>query len=496
MLRDDEKVDTVLLAAKLSAIGYTAMVRCALGGSGIGPGSSGGPGSTPGSCFRNLKHEFLYVKCDNESDAHAGAELVVDVTFREQFSIPQPTPAFQALLELTPEAWVGSASRLVMVVQLLCQEMASSFIAQGLTLPPWRRTQSMLSKWLPTKSRDILFDAGGSATPMGISPSGTVWGVPGISPILGNSPETQHQLRLDCPPWAHPPHAPPPAPHHHLPPPPTALHPHPHPAGSAAAAGGVQASSSNFVHGHHFPDWGQQVGGGSPGHLLLLPPLPNTDGVSGATAAEQLPGQARAGVGTGAARQGQGVAGALHGHSEEEVRGQGAAQFQLPPFPYSQPFPPLTHGWTQQQQQQQQQCGGSPHYQRREQEQQQQQQQQQQQTGPPGWVPAALTSPPLHPSLPHAQAPGQQWPSRQQHMTWRCLGKLPSSWRPLQPTASATPHQHAAGCSPWPAWPPGRRRAWRWQWHPVLQLMRATLASSDPAQLAAMFSPPADGRHP
>jgi hypothetical protein len=54
---------------------YTAMVRCALGANGIGAtttntaaavagangGGGGGGAGAPGACFRNLRHEFLYV---------------------------------------------------------------------------------------------------------------------------------------------------------------------------------------------------------------------------------------------------------------------------------------------------------------------------------------------------------------------------------------------------------------------------------------------------
>ncbi len=40
---------------------------------------------------------------------------------------------------------------------MLCDAMADSFEAQGLTLPPWRRTSAMLSKWLPARVRTTNF---------------------------------------------------------------------------------------------------------------------------------------------------------------------------------------------------------------------------------------------------------------------------------------------------------------------------------------------------
>jgi uncharacterized protein (TIGR01615 family) len=128
----------LLLAVLFVQVGYHVTVRTAIGG---------GP-----SCFRNLRHEFLTV-LSNEGD-FKDCTLIVDPLFREQFAIPQPSATYEALLELVPLEFVGTASRLIPLVQCLCAEMVASFEANGLTLPPWRRAQSMLSKWLPTKSRD------------------------------------------------------------------------------------------------------------------------------------------------------------------------------------------------------------------------------------------------------------------------------------------------------------------------------------------------------
>lgn len=124
-------------------VGYNVSVRTAIGG---------GP-----SCFRNLRHEFLSVTGEDE---YKETQLIVDPYFKEQFEIPQPTATYRAVLNLLPQEFVGTASRLVPLVQCLCAEMAASFEVMGLTLPPWRRAQSMLSKWLPSRSRDIAFSSG------------------------------------------------------------------------------------------------------------------------------------------------------------------------------------------------------------------------------------------------------------------------------------------------------------------------------------------------
>ena len=45
------------------------------------------------------------------------------------------------------------------------QEMASAFHTQGAMPPPWRQAKAMLSKWLPSKSRDLLLAANVPASP-------------------------------------------------------------------------------------------------------------------------------------------------------------------------------------------------------------------------------------------------------------------------------------------------------------------------------------------
>ncbi|PNH03227.1 hypothetical protein TSOC_010738 [Tetrabaena socialis] len=132
--------DVVVLGAKLSSCGYGVNVRTALGG-----GSA---------CFRNLRHEFLTVRGLGE---YEGVEFIVDPSFRQHFVIHHPTEEYAQLLTAAPDVFVGTSARLVPIVQTLCALMVESFERQGLTLPPWRRTQSMLSKWLPNRARDTCF---------------------------------------------------------------------------------------------------------------------------------------------------------------------------------------------------------------------------------------------------------------------------------------------------------------------------------------------------
>lgn len=126
----------------------------------------------------------------------AECSLIVDPSFREQFEIPQPTRGYSAALALLAPEFVGSASRLIPLVQCLCAEMAASFEAEGLTLPPWRRAQAMLSKWLPQRSRDVCFnsssgDGGGGSSVRRTSSGGNAGGGCCSSDGEGSSPTSE-----------------------------------------------------------------------------------------------------------------------------------------------------------------------------------------------------------------------------------------------------------------------------------------------------------------
>ena len=134
-MREDGKHDAVVLASKLVNIGYRVAVRTAMGG---GAGQD---------CFHNLHHEFLII-------AERHQEVIVDCHFKDQFRIGQHTQQYQQVLTCLPEVFVGSATRLAPLVELLCSEMALAFKERGVTCPPWRQPRSMISKWLPAKAQD------------------------------------------------------------------------------------------------------------------------------------------------------------------------------------------------------------------------------------------------------------------------------------------------------------------------------------------------------
>lgn len=73
--------------------------------------------------------------------------MIVEAQFREHFAIAHTTPSYAMLLAAAPAEFVGSAARLTALVELLSGALAAAFRDQGLPLPPWRRSRSVLSKW-------------------------------------------------------------------------------------------------------------------------------------------------------------------------------------------------------------------------------------------------------------------------------------------------------------------------------------------------------------
>ncbi|KAG2502180.1 hypothetical protein HYH03_000667 [Edaphochlamys debaryana] len=132
------------------------------------------------SCLRTLKHSFLVCLGWNRPAAAApgpaapagagsGAAqeqgsgqpvqpcepLVVELRFREQFLIANPTRDYEHMLMALPVVFVGPLRRMDAVVELVAAEVAAVFKAAARPLPPWRTKGAMLSKWAPEQLADL-----------------------------------------------------------------------------------------------------------------------------------------------------------------------------------------------------------------------------------------------------------------------------------------------------------------------------------------------------
>lgn len=198
----DGSTDLAALAAALRAAGFDCRTR-SISSAPPAAGTRGSP--VERGCLEKLRHS--YIVCEGRLGGGCSqVGCLVDPRFREQFHIAQSTPAFDALLKVrqgrrlagcvvcvgmfrstwkpdkegatasacaahaarptharpcpsrqaVPIEFVGSQLRLRALVELLSVEMAEAFRSQCLPLPPWRRTEAMLSKWMGRPEGEAL----------------------------------------------------------------------------------------------------------------------------------------------------------------------------------------------------------------------------------------------------------------------------------------------------------------------------------------------------
>ena len=124
-------------------------------------------------------------------------DFIVEPRFREQWQISHPTERYSRVLAAVPHEFVGTASHLIPLVQDISSELALSFESKGMTLPPWRKNLSMLSKWLPAqgKVRDTSFSRGSSDSAYNESLSGPL---AHVGPPLGGGCLLSSTSSADC----------------------------------------------------------------------------------------------------------------------------------------------------------------------------------------------------------------------------------------------------------------------------------------------------------
>lgn len=131
---------------------------------------AGRPGPRSRRAPRQVLHPARLVHAHAASHAFGCArqrggsapDALVDTCFREQFALAKATPKYDALLALLPDVFVGDQQRLQAVVVGAAVEATCH--AQGLSLPPWRTTQALMTKWRPAHYTDALcVNAGGGA---------------------------------------------------------------------------------------------------------------------------------------------------------------------------------------------------------------------------------------------------------------------------------------------------------------------------------------------
>jgi len=114
--------------------------------------------------LRHLRHTSLIVcpseRLEDALEVAPSTEVVVDPSFRDQFRIPFECPLYEDILGHVPDTFVGSFDALGALVHLLTQLMATVMQKRGVPLPPWRKAQSLITKWLRQPGSDMPWEGG------------------------------------------------------------------------------------------------------------------------------------------------------------------------------------------------------------------------------------------------------------------------------------------------------------------------------------------------
>lgn len=82
-----------------------------------------------------------------------GERVLIDVDFKSKFEIARPTKKYKTISETLPYVFVGQVDRLKKVVVVVSKAAKKSMLKKGLLVPPWRRAEYVLTKWLSPYDR-------------------------------------------------------------------------------------------------------------------------------------------------------------------------------------------------------------------------------------------------------------------------------------------------------------------------------------------------------
>lgn len=77
-----------------------------------------------------------------------GERLIIDIDFRSEFEIARSTGTYKAILQSLPYIFVGKSDRLCQIVAAVSEAAKQSLKKKGMHVPPWRKADYMLAKWL------------------------------------------------------------------------------------------------------------------------------------------------------------------------------------------------------------------------------------------------------------------------------------------------------------------------------------------------------------
>ncbi|KAK7268930.1 hypothetical protein RIF29_21640 [Crotalaria pallida] len=81
-----------------------------------------------------------------------GERIIIDIDFRSEFEIARSTGTYKAILQSLPFIFVGKSDRLCQIVAALSEAAKQSLKKKGMHVPPWRKAEYMLAKWLSSSA--------------------------------------------------------------------------------------------------------------------------------------------------------------------------------------------------------------------------------------------------------------------------------------------------------------------------------------------------------
>ncbi|XP_028099095.1 uncharacterized protein LOC114298686 [Camellia sinensis] len=92
--------------------------------------------------------EYEYIDVIVEAE-----RVLIDIDFRSEFEIARSTGSYKAILQSLPHIFVGRADRLHQIVSILSEAARQSLKKKGMHIPPWRKAEYMIAKWLSPHTR-------------------------------------------------------------------------------------------------------------------------------------------------------------------------------------------------------------------------------------------------------------------------------------------------------------------------------------------------------
>ena len=85
-----------------------------------------------------------------------GETLIIDIDFRSEFEIARSTSQYKTILQSLPYIFVGKKERLKQIVTFVSEAAKQSLKKKGMHVPPWRKRDYMLAKWIsPSAARSM-----------------------------------------------------------------------------------------------------------------------------------------------------------------------------------------------------------------------------------------------------------------------------------------------------------------------------------------------------